>query len=202
MGHAYSGHRVQSHSRLHARLRPRFVALLALGLSVALISGWLASRVAFAHASYVSSTPAADSVLATAPTSVTIKFAEHVNPNGSDIKVFDAKGNPVSGTAQVVQSDLFSMTVSMQGNGSEIYLVEWHTVSADDGDPDIGAFVFHVSDSPGAQATATASARSGGAGGSVKSPGGSGTPAWLIALAAILGLAVGAGGVSALRRRV
>ncbi|HKV82958.1 MAG TPA: copper resistance protein CopC [Ktedonobacterales bacterium] len=158
---------------------------------------------AFAHASYVSSNPAADAVLTAAPTTVTIKFAEHVNPTGSDVVIYDAKHTVVStGPAQVVQADLFSMSVNMAGDGSEIYLVEWHTVSADDGDPDIGGFVFHVDNTAGAQATATATAKNGGTGGSSKPSGGSGASAWLVALAAILGLLVGAGGVSALRRRV
>lgn len=160
---------------------------------------------AYAHASYVSSDPAADSVLAAAPTTVTIKFAEHVTPNGSDIKIFDAKGKEVDvqGSAHVISSDLFSMTVNMNGDDSEIYLVQWHTVSADDGDPDIGGFVFHVDSSPGAQATATASARSGSSGsGSGKSSGGSGTPGYFIALALIVGLALGASGAFMARRRM
>jgi len=59
--------------------------------------------------------------------------------------VLDAQGKTVStGTAQANRSDLRAMSVSMQGDGSDIYLVQWHTVSADDGHPDIGAFVFHV----------------------------------------------------------
>ncbi|MGH2485436.1 MAG: copper resistance CopC family protein [Ktedonobacterales bacterium] len=159
---------------------------------------------AFAHASYVSSDPAADAVLTAAPTTVTIKFAEHVNPTGSDVVIYDAKHTVVStGPAQVVQSDLFTMTVNMTGDGSEIYLVEWHTVSADDGDPDIGGFVFHVDTTAGAQATATASAKNGGTGSShTSSGGGSGAPAWLVVLVGLIGLGVGAGGVSALRRRV
>jgi methionine-rich copper-binding protein CopC len=174
-------------------------ALLVAAVTVAM------SGTAYAHASYVSSDPAADAVLAAAPTKVTIKFAEHVNPNGSDVVVYDAKHTVVStGPAQVVQSDLFNMTVNMKGNDSDIYLVEWHTVSADDGDPDIGAFVFHVSSAPGAQATATASAKSGGTGsgsGSGKSSSTSGAPAWLVILVGLVGLGVGAGGAMALRRR-
>jgi hypothetical protein len=53
-----------------------------------------------------------------------------------------------TGPAQVVRTDFKTMTVAMQGDDSEIYLVQWHTVSADDGDPDIGAFTFTVSTSP------------------------------------------------------
>lgn len=178
------------------------VALLVAAVTLAISGG-----TAHAHAGYVSSDPAADSVLTAEPTTVTIHFAESVNPNGSDIKVFDAKGNEVQvpGSAHVVQSDLKTMTVNLRKADSEIYLVQWHTVSADDGDPDIGGFVFHVDSSPGAQATATASAKSGGAGsGSVsgKSSGGAGTPAWLVVLVGLIGLGVGAGGTVLARRRM
>lgn len=183
----------------------RGTMLLGIAALFIVVAALATGATAYAHASYVSSDPAADSVLTAEPTTVTIHFAEDLNPNGSDIKVYDAKGNEVevAGSAHVVQSDLKSMTVNLQKADSEIYLVVWHNVSADDGDPDIGAFVFHVSNTPGAQATATASAKTGGAGsgsGSGKSSGGSGASAWLIVVAAILGLAVGAGGMRALRR--
>lgn len=184
-----------------ARLRGMMLLGAALFLAImALASG----GTVYAHASYVSSDPAADSVLAAEPTTVTIHFAEDVNPNGSDIKVYDAKGNEVEvpGSAHAVPSDLKTMTVNLRKADSEIYLVQWHNVSADDGDPDIGAFVFHVSNAPGAQATATASAKSGntgGAGGSGKS---SGAPGYFIALALIVGLALGAGGAFLARRRM
>lgn len=187
--------------------RRRGVMLLgAVALFVAMLA--LASGgTVYAHASYVSSDPAADSVLAAEPTTVTIHFAEEVNPNGSDIRVFDAKGNEVEvpGSAHAVPSDLKTMTVNLQKADSEIYLVQWHTVSADDGDPDVGAFVFHVDSGPGAQATATASAKganTGSGGGSGKSSGGSGAPVALVVLVGILGLVIGAGGTFLARRRM
>jgi copper resistance protein C len=77
---------------------------------------------------------------------VTVHFAQHVNPQGSNILVYDATHKQVStAPATVVTSDLKTMTVPMKGDGDGIYLVEWHTVSADDGDADIGAFNFTVS---------------------------------------------------------
>jgi len=133
------------------------LATLAGALLLVLVMTIAGAGVAWAHAAYVSSTPAPGAVLATAPITITIHFAEHVNPTGSDIVVLDAKGKTVStGPAQVVRTDLKTMMVSMQGDDSAIYLVQWHTVSADDGDPDIGAFTFSVSTGGTRQPTATA----------------------------------------------
>lgn len=127
----------------------------ALGVSV------LFAGIASAHASYVSSDPAAGTVLATAPTQVTVHFAENVNPAGkngipSSLVVyheldakntlsFDEEAKVVStGQTQYPLSDAKSMSIAMQGDGNGIYAVFWHTVSADDGDPDSGVFFFGV----------------------------------------------------------
>jgi methionine-rich copper-binding protein CopC len=126
---------------------------LTLTLALALVALLARPDVASAHAGYVSSTPDANATVAVAPRSVTIHFAQHVVPASSDIVVLDAQGKTVStGSAQANRADLRTMSVPMQGNGSAIYLVQWHTVSADDGHPDIGAFVFRVGKSatPGA----------------------------------------------------
>lgn len=150
------------------------------------------------HASYVSSDPAANAVVKTAPSVVTIHFAEPVNPQGSAIIVYDSKGHVVSQAAQVETNDLTSMRAPMSGDGSEVYLVYWHTVSATDGDPDVGAFNFFVNTSgasdlapsvtPPATTTPQASA--------------TGVAGWLTALIALIALLVGlAGGVAWARRR-
>jgi methionine-rich copper-binding protein CopC len=122
----------------------------ALGLTV------LLAGVAFAHASYVSSDPAAGAVLAAAPTQVTVRFAENVDPQGSSLVVyhepeakntfsFDAEAKTVStGKTQFPLSDSKSMTIAMTGDGNGIYAVVWKTVSADDGDADNGVFFFGV----------------------------------------------------------
>ena len=179
---------------------PAAVGLAALSLALALAA---VPGIASAHAYYISSTPAAGAVLKAAPALVTVHFAENVNPTGSDMVVFDARHHQVStAAAQVVTSDLKTMTVPMVGDGDGTYLVEWHTVSADDGDPDIGAFTFTVSASesvsavPTATTSGTTKSGTGHAGGTS-----GGTPVWVTVLIGLAGLVAGAGGVYVVRRR-
>lgn len=181
-----------------------FALSSALGLSV-----WLAGA-ASAHASYVSSDPAAGAVLATAPTQVTVHFAENVNPAGangipSSLQVFlkpelkntfysDEDATQVdNGKTQFPLSDAKTMTIPMKGAGNGIYEVYWHTVSADDGHEDSGVFFFGVgtgnvlgtSSTPATSAANTSS----------------GTPIWVTILVGIVALVLGGGIVAGLRRR-
>jgi len=172
--------------------------LPALGLLIALAAAALAAPPIFAHpahASYVSSDPAANAVVKTAPSAVTITFAEPVDPSGSGVVIYDAKNQVVSGAAQIEQNDPATMRVPMTGDGSEVYRVDWHTVSATDGDPDVGAFTFFINASgtsdlaPKPAATATSQASTG-------------APVWLVALIAAVALLIGlAGGVAWARAR-
>lgn len=164
--------------------------------TLALLAALLAPGIASAHAPMVSADPAAGSTIKAAPSIVTVHFAENVNPKGSDVIVYDVTGKQVStAPAQVSRADLKTMTVAMAGDGDGVYLVEWHTVSADDGDPDIGAFTFTV-DKNAKVATPTPTTGAHGSGGNS-----SGAPVWLTVLLALLGLAVGAGGGYLLARR-
>lgn len=170
-------------------------ALLMAGLIVG-VTVAMRTPTAAAHAKYESSVPAADSTVTQAPTVVTIHFAEDLNPAGSDIVVYDTTGKIVStAKAQVNTSDPKTMTAPMTGTDAESYLVVWHNVSLDDGDPDIGAFTFNV----GKQASQPAPAPPVGA---TTSPSGtSGVPGWAVALAGILGLVIGSAGTLLLAGR-
>ncbi|GEM_PF-1293291 len=150
-------------------------------------------KVAF-HAYYTGSVPKANAILKTAPTQVIVHFAENVNPQGSDVIVYGSKGDQVStAPAQVDRADLKTMTVPMKGDGSEIYFVVWHTVSADDGDPDIGGFNFLVNaDASSVQAVQSANG-TGSNTTATNTSSSSGTPIWLTILIAIAALLVGAG---------
>ncbi|MGH2501770.1 MAG: copper resistance CopC family protein, partial [Ktedonobacterales bacterium] len=149
------------------------------------------------HARYLSSTPAANAVVKTTPSEVTVHFAEPVDPATSAITIYDAQGQVVSQPAQVDPNDLTTMRAPMTGDGSEVYLVVWHTVSASDGDPDVGAFNFFVNTS-GASELAPASTTTTHA----AQPTQSGAPIWLVIVLALAGLAIGAaGGVAWSRSR-
>ena len=144
-----------------------------------------------AHAKYSCSDPAANAVWKSPPSVVTVHFLENVNPAGSSLTVYGPTGKVVSsGPGQVSTADTKSMTVGMTGDGSEVYLVVWKTVSLDDGDPDIGAFNFFIGNG-------AAAASSGGTTGAASS---GGTPGWAMALIALAGLVVGAGGMYFARR--
>jgi hypothetical protein len=91
------------------------------------------------------------------------------------------------------------MTVPMKGDGDGIYLVEWHTVSADDGAQDIGGFTFTVAAS--GKADPSAGPATGVATTTTPATVSSGVPTWLAAVIGVIGLVVGAGGaIVALRR--
>jgi methionine-rich copper-binding protein CopC len=175
--------------------RRPLVALAALAaLMVALASApvTLSAPTRAFHAYYVSSNPAANATLKASPAAVTVHFAEPVNPDGSAITVYNSRGRVVSGTAQVEQNDLTTMRVPMTGDDSEVYLVVWHTISATDGDPDVGAFSFFISASGSPDLAPKPSATA---------PATSGTPVWLTVVIGLAGLLIGlAGGVFWTRR--
>lgn len=177
------------------------VLIAGLLCAAAVASQLVQAPTASAHAKYTNSTPAANSTVTQSPSVVTVHFGEAVNPAGSGLTVYDARGKAVSTAAGTVNtSDPKTMTVPMAGDDSESYLVVWHTVSLDDGDPAVGAFIFDVGKT----------AKPGDSGGSTTSPGtaattntASGTPGWAVALVGIAGLLVGGAGtlVLAVRRR-
>lgn len=163
-----------------------------------------------AHAEYMSSDPAANAMLAKAPTMIKVHFSEALNPSGSDITISDVDGKLVStSAAQVDRSDLKTMTVTMQGDQSEVYVVNWHTVSAMEGHSDAGSFRFFVNISPmlkgmvGSPSMSGSSPSSSGAmsSGSASSSSSSGIPIWITVLVGVLGLFLGGAVTFALTRR-
>src|SRR6516162_3456908 len=118
----------------------------ALAVCLASFTLALTSGVASAHAAYKSSAPAANSVVKTAPTTVSITFVQRLDPSVLNITVYGNKGDIVStDKAQISSTDPYTATVSMKDDGSDIYRVDWNNKSAEDGDPTLGAFVFAVS---------------------------------------------------------
>jgi methionine-rich copper-binding protein CopC len=101
------------------------------------------------HAEYVSSNPDANAILTKAPSTITISFSEELDPK-STVVVYDADHQQVSqqGSAQVSRTDLKTMTIALQSSKSEIYVVDWNTIAADDQHHDAGSFRFFVNPNP------------------------------------------------------
>ncbi|HEX8996092.1 MAG TPA: copper resistance protein CopC [Ktedonobacterales bacterium] len=164
--------------------RGAMALVVMFGAVLALVAGAGAAQ---AHAAYKSSNPAANSVEKVAPTSVSITFVQRLSPQGLSIVVYDRTGKVVSTSqAQISASDPYTASVSMAGDGSDIYRVDWNNVSAEDNDATIGAFVFGVDPSgatdkvpPVAAATPPPSTSTG-------------VPPFVAALIGVAGLIVGA----------
>jgi methionine-rich copper-binding protein CopC len=166
--------------------------LCAALLSLATTGGASAHALIPAHAVLTHADPAPNAILTSAPTKITLTFAEEMKPADSDIIVYDVHGAKVStGQAAVPASDLKTMSVNMAGNDSEVYVVVWHNVSADDGDPDSGSYSFTVSTT----GTPSAGQQPGGTNGtSTGNSGGGGVQPLVVALIGLVALVVGAAG--------
>ncbi|GLV56064.1 hypothetical protein KDH_29080 [Dictyobacter sp. S3.2.2.5] len=187
------------------RLRLLSATILSLGLFFAFAGTALAQPL---HAKVISSDPAINSVIAQAPTTITVTTAENMKPGpaNSNVQVYGPDGALVNnGDAKVSLNNPTKMSVTIKPektNGT--YVVRWTTVSAEDGDPDQGAFVFSVGSTstgastqtqptpapkPTAPTSTTASASS--------------TPLWISIVTGIVALVVGLGagmGITRMRK--
>lgn len=119
--------------------RGRWSAVVAI---IALVICGTASAVS-AHAELLTSTPSADSVLATSPTEIVLSFTDAVTPAVDAIRLFDSEGSPVE-VGDVSQAGGDTLMVAIPGtldNGT--YVVAWRAVSVDS-HPISGAFLFSV----------------------------------------------------------
>ncbi len=111
------------------------------------------------HAKVTKAIPAIGSTVSQAPTTVTVFALENINPdpNKSNLFVYSPAGDLISqGNAKVSLTNPEEMSITIKpdtANLNGVYVVQWKTVSALDGDPDQGAFVFTVN--TGAVATPT-----------------------------------------------
>ena len=172
----------------HRYIRLLAATLLSLGLLFVVV-GTVSAHVA--HAKVLSSTPAIGSTITQAPTKVTVFTAENINPNPklSNLFVYSPAGDLISqGDAKVSLSNPREMSIDIKPTGNGVYVVRWITVSAEDGDPDQGAFVFTVK--PAVVATPTATSHSTT---TTTTSGTSGIPLWVPILVGILALLIGLG---------
>ncbi len=128
------------------KIRHYISALLALLLNLILLLT-VASGTVFAHAKVDSATPGIGSVISTAPTSISVHTLENIKPGAqfSNLFVYGPSGALISqGDAKIPLSQPEVMSIAIKPEKTGVYVVRWVTVSADDGDPDQGAFTFTV----------------------------------------------------------
>jgi methionine-rich copper-binding protein CopC len=127
---------------IHRSLQGLSAILLSLGLLLMAFVG-----TASAHAKVTKSDPGINSTIATAPSTITVTALENINPDPkkSNLFVYAPSGDLISqGNATVSLNNPQVMSVKIKPSGDGVYVVHWITVSALDGDPDEGAFVFTV----------------------------------------------------------
>ena len=172
----------------HRYIRLLAATLLSLGLLFVVVGTVSAHP---AHAKVLSATPAIGSTITQAPTKVTVFTAENINPNPklSNLFVYSPAGDLISqGDAKVSLSNPKEMSISIKPTGNGVYVVRWITVSAQDGDPDEGAFVFTVKPAVVATPSGTSHGTT-----TTTTSGSSGIPLWVPILVGILALLIGLG---------
>jgi len=190
---------------IYYRLQLPFALLLSMGL-LYLVTGTVSAHSTIpAHAKVNKAIPAIGSTVSQAPTTVTVFTLENINPdpNKSNLFIYSPAGDLISqGNATVSLTNPRQMSITIKpdkANLNGVYVVRWITVSAEDGDPDQGAFVFTVNtgavSTPTSAATTTTST-------TPSTTTTSGTPVWVSIVVGVIALLVGLGvGLGLGRRR-
>ncbi|QLQ36317.1 copper resistance CopC family protein [Micromonospora robiginosa] len=183
-------------------MRTRAVVAFAAALTALLLAP---ATPAAAHNALQSATPAQDARLTVAPTSVTLRFLQRLNPEFTTIVLSDADRQRVPTGAPAVNGTTGTVTVDKSlTNGT--YTVAYRVVSAD-GHPVQGSYRFTVAgptapaaSPPPASAGAVTSADAVAA--PISATGADdGPPVALVAGGAVVALAVAGAAVLLLRRR-
>ena len=104
----------------------------------------LSGATAFAHPRVVSATPAVGGTVKTAPSEVTIRFNEKLEPAFSSVTIRDSTGKQVDkGDPQVDKADHRIIRVSVPPLAPGAYKVEWRAVAADTHKVE-GDFTFRI----------------------------------------------------------
>lgn len=189
---------------LHRRIQLLIATLLSLGLMLVMVGIASAHTTYPAHAKVNKAIPAIGSTVSQAPTTVTVFTLENINPDPSksNLFVYSPAGDLISqGNSKVSLTNPREMSITIKpdtANLNGVYVVRWITVSAEDGDPDQGAFVFSVntavvaSPTPTGHSTAPATSTTNGSGG---------VPIWVPILVGVLALLIGLGAGLGLGRR-
>lgn len=186
---------------LYRRLQLPFATLLSLGL-LCLIAGTASAHSAIpAHAKVYKAIPAIGSTVSQAPTTVTVFTLENINPDPSksNLFIYSPAGDLISqGNAKVSLTNPREMSIAIKPDPANLHgvcVVQWKTVSAQDGDPDQGAFVFTVNAAVVATPTpaATTSTSKATTPSTTNTSGTSGTPIWVPIVVGVVALLVGLG---------
>ncbi len=124
-------------------MRKARACLVAIGALLVLLFG--AAGPAAAHAALLQTDPAQNSVVATAPTAVTLTFSEGVTLSSDSVRVLDPAGKAVD-TGDPGHADGKADTARVglkSGLANGTYTVAWRAVS-EDSHPVGGAFTFSV----------------------------------------------------------
>ncbi len=105
----------------------------------------LLPAVASAHAFLDTSDPPANAVVATAPSQVTMRFTEKIQPGASQAELFNADAQKVETLASHMGPNPNELVLPIPANlPMGTYTVQWQNVSAEDGHPNSGYFAFTI----------------------------------------------------------
>jgi copper resistance protein C len=190
----------------HRRVKLLIATLLSLGLMLVMV-GVVSAHTSYpAHAKVNKAIPAIGSTISQAPTSVTVFTLENMapGPSKSNLFVYSPAGDLISqGNATVSLTNPREMSITIKpdpANLKGVYVVRWITVSAQDGDPDQGAFVFTVN-AAAAVVSPTPSTSQGTTTTTSTTNSSGGTPVWVPIVVGVLALLIGLGGGLGLGRR-
>jgi copper resistance protein C len=193
---------------IYYRLQLPFALLLSMGL-LYLVTGTVSAHSTIpAHAKVYKAIPAIGSTVSQAPTTVTVFTLENINPdpNKSNLFVYSPAGDLISqGNATVSLTNPREMSITIKpdkANPNGVYVVRWITVSAQDGDPDQGAFVFTVNAGVVTTPTPVATTTTSTAPSTNTTSGAGGIPIWIPIIVGVVALLIGLGiGIGIGRRR-
>ena len=185
------------------RLQLPFALLLSMGLLYLMTGTVSAHSTIPTHAKVNKAIPAIGSTVSQAPTTVTVFTLENINPdpNKSNLFIYSPAGDLISqGNATVSLTNPREMSITIKpdkANLNGVYVVRWITVSAQDGDPDQGAFVFTVNTGAVTTPTPVATTTTSTTPSTTTTSGTGGTSVWVSivvsVVALLIGLAVGLG---------
>ncbi|MGZ3628552.1 MAG: copper resistance protein CopC [Ktedonobacteraceae bacterium] len=193
---------------LYSRIQLPFALILSIGLLYFTTGTVSAHSTIPLHAKVNKAIPAIGSTIYQAPTVVTVFTLENINPdpNKSNLFVYSPAGDLISqGNASVSLTNPREMSINIKPDKAHlngVYVVRWITVSAEDGDPDQGAYVFTVNANVTTTPTPSATVASSTTPSTTTNNGAGGTPIWVLIIVVLVALCIGLGiGIWLGRRR-